>query len=112
MPSASIRQNLLFLPVALVTVFAAVSTSSAARNPGQHGPQAPSNIAAPAVTGQATVGATLAAAVGSWSGSSISYGIAWQRCDASGTTCVPFGVSTSTYVVQAADAGARLRVAV
>jgi hypothetical protein len=77
--------------------------------------QAPvNNGGVPPITGAATVGSTLTAAPGTWTGTptpTISY--QWQRCDADGTNCSPIpGATGQTYVPTADDTGRRIQVAV
>lgn len=82
--------------------------------PGCGGPVGvPANTALPTISGSAAVGQTLTASTGSWSNSPTSYTYAWQRCDSTGSACVPIGGATAaSYTVQAADAGSTVRVAV
>jgi hypothetical protein len=75
---------------------------------------APSSTGAPEVTGTTQQGRTLIADPGTWDvhgGSPVSFGYAWERCDAAGNGCaaVP-GASSSLYDVGAGDVGKRLRV--
>jgi hypothetical protein len=73
---------------------------------------APSNTAAPAVSGTAKVGSTLNVSNGTWTGSPTGYTYQWQRCTSS-TSCTNIaGASNQTYVVRAADAGNKLRAVV
>lgn len=69
----------------------------------------PVNTVAPAVTGTATVGQTLSCSTGTWDAAppSITYTYQWQR----GTTNIS-GATSSTYVIQSADAGNTLRCVV
>jgi hypothetical protein len=69
----------------------------------------PQSLTAPTVTGSATVGGVLRAALGTWSDAT-SYSYAWQRCTAA-CVAVP-GATQAAYTVTAADAGATLRVVV
>jgi hypothetical protein len=74
---------------------------------------APAATNAPAISGRATVGASLSASTGAWSGSSASYAYAWERCSAVGAGCQPIAGATATsYTVTAADDGSTLRVVV
>jgi hypothetical protein len=74
---------------------------------------APTNTGLPTITGTAQAGQTLTASTGSWSGDPTSFAFQWQRCDVAGNGCVAIsGATAGTYVVAAADSGARLRVAV
>ncbi|HJU36398.1 MAG TPA: hypothetical protein VJ716_03145 [Gaiellaceae bacterium] len=74
---------------------------------------APTNTAAPTISGTPQVGATLTASEGTWSGSPTSTSLAWWRCDATGDSCATIHGATSTqYTVTQADAGGTFRVAV
>jgi hypothetical protein len=78
----------------------------------------PNNTVEPRITGSATVGSTLRASQGSWSGSPTSFAYQWVRCPRdgglpTGANCAAIGgASTTQYVVQDADVGFRLRVRV
>jgi hypothetical protein len=74
----------------------------------QQTPEAPVNTAAPFIEGTPTVGSTLTANVGGWTGyPSLTYTYQWNR---DGT---PIGGETgSTYVVDAADVGEDITVTV
>jgi large repetitive protein len=78
------------------------------------GATAPQNTAQPQITGTATVGSTLTATNGTWSGSTpITYTYAWERCATNGASCAAIGGATSqTYVAASADAAHTLRVVV
>jgi len=75
---------------------------------------APVNTAPPAIAGTPSIGQTLTATAGTWTGTPApSFAYQWQRCDAAGSGCVDIAGGTgTTYVVQPADAGATLRVRV
>lgn len=74
---------------------------------------APTNISLPAISGTTSVGSTLTAGTGTWSGSPTSYAYQWTRCDSSGSACSAVsGGSASTYTLVSADASATLRVTV
>ena len=75
---------------------------------------APIPLAPPAITGPAKIGALLTASHGSWvAHPAPSFAYRWERCNSLGTSCSPLaGMTQATYVVVAADAGKRLRVAV
>jgi hypothetical protein len=74
---------------------------------------APTNTAAPAVSGSLQVGSTLTASQGTWSGAPTSYTFAWSRCDANGDSCARIdGATSATYKLTQADAGAALRISV
>jgi Invasin, domain 3 len=72
---------------------------------------APSSLQAPSISGTATVGRTLTALPGTWSGTSlITYAYQWQRCRP-GCSAITRATSSS-YTLVAADRGAHVRVAV
>jgi hypothetical protein len=66
----------------------------------------------PAVAGHVAVGSSVTASPGDWPvTTTLTY--EWQRCDADGVACSPIpGATSSAYVIQSADAGFRLAVAV
>jgi len=73
----------------------------------------PPNTQAPTISGTATVGSTLTANPGTWTGTSVTFTYQWRRCDASGNNCsVITGATGTTYVIASGDAGSTLRVAV
>ena len=78
----------------------------------------PANTAEPRITGSASVGATLSASTGSWTGEPKSFAYQWLRCPRggglpTGSDCAAIGGATTTkYIVATADAGHRLRVRV
>ena len=75
---------------------------------------APQNTAQPQITGTATVGSTLTATNGTWSGSTpITYTYAWERCATNGASCAAIsGATSQTYVAASADGAHTLRVVV
>ena len=69
-------------------------------------PPAPTNIAAPTISGVAAEGETLNEANGSWTGSPSRYTYQWLRCDSAGNNCTPVrGATDQSYVLTAADVG-------
>jgi hypothetical protein len=74
----------------------------------------PASTAAPAISGTMTVGQTLTASTGSWSGTTpMTYGYQWIRCDSTGGGCTGLSGATSiSYLLASADAGSTLRVSV
>jgi len=73
----------------------------------------PPNTQPPTITGTTTVGSTLTAGPGTWTGTSVTFAYQWQRCDTSGANCTPItGATGTTYVLANEDAGHTLRVAV
>src|SRR5262245_39239249 len=75
---------------------------------------APANTTPPGFTGVPTVGATLTATPGVWSGSTpMSFSFRWQRCNSGGDKCKNIGGATaSTYKLTNDDAGHTLRISV
>jgi RHS repeat-associated protein len=75
---------------------------------------APSNTAAPAISGEAKKGQTLTASTGSWSGTpSISYAYQWEACNSSGASCANIsGATSSSYALGQGNVGTTLRVTV
>lgn len=74
---------------------------------------APVNSAAPALSGQTSVGAQLTAAPGQWDGAPTGYDHRWLRCDADGANCTPIaGAADAQYTLSDADAYHRVRVEV
>jgi hypothetical protein len=73
----------------------------------------PPNTVPPTISGPATVGSTLTANPGAWTGSSITFAYQWQRCDTSGINCSAIvNATSSTYAVVSEDVAHTLRVAV
>jgi hypothetical protein len=79
----------------------------------------PANTVQPTITGIASLGQTLTAAPGTWTGDPApTFTYQWVRCPASGgaedgSDCAVIGgASTTAYVVAAGDVGSRLRVRV
>jgi hypothetical protein len=75
---------------------------------------APTNTAAPSVTGTAAVGKTLTTSNGTWTSdaanSAITYSYAWSRCDTAGANCTAIsGATATTYALVAADQGHTIR---
>ena len=71
---------------------------------------APSNTAAPAISGTTTQGNTLTTSNGSWSGGPTGFSYAWQDCNSSGAGCTAIsGATSGSYTLQAADVGHTVR---
>jgi hypothetical protein len=75
---------------------------------------APVNTAPPTIAGTPSIGQTLTASAGTWTGTPApAFAYRWQRCDAAGANCIDVSGATGiTYLVQPGDAGATLRVRV
>jgi hypothetical protein len=73
----------------------------------------PPNTSAPTISGNTTVGSTLTANPGTWTGTAIKFTYQWQRCDNSGANCTAIsGATNNTYVLANEDADHTIRVAV
>ncbi len=74
----------------------------------------PTNRTEPSITGTATVGSTLQANRGEWSGQQpITYNYQWLRCSAQGDNCGEIqGANDTSYEVRDSDSGRTLRVRV
>jgi hypothetical protein len=72
----------------------------------------PVNTALPLIVGVPTVGQTLTAGLGTWTGSSVGgFAYQWSRCTSAGTGCSPIPAATgSSYRLAAADAGRSIRL--
>jgi hypothetical protein len=75
---------------------------------------APANTFPPSISGDAETGSVLTSTNGTWSGSApITYTYEWRRCTSAGTSCAAIaGATSQSYIVQQADAGSRLVLAV
>ena len=66
----------------------------------------------PTISGTAVAGQTLSESHGGWTNEPSSFSYQWQRCDASGGSCIPIaGATAQTYTLSGADVGATVRVA-
>jgi hypothetical protein len=69
----------------------------------------------PVISGLPTIGQTLSATQGTFTGAVASYAYRWRRCDAAGASCADIAGASggaSTYVLTAADVDSTLRVVV
>jgi hypothetical protein len=90
-----------------------VATVAAAMFAAGAGAVAPSNTAAPTISGTAREGQALTVSNGSWSNTPASFAYQWQRCNIDGTGCADIAAATNqTYTLAAADVGQRVRATV
>jgi hypothetical protein len=100
--------------VLLVVALTAIAGTGSAQTTAAQANYAPTNSAAPTISGTPQVGQTLTANPGTWNSSTTpSYAYQWQRCDTAGNNCQSIsGASSQTYTVQSADVNSTLRVVV
>ena len=71
----------------------------------------PQNSSPPRITGTATVGSTLTAEPGTWTGAP-NFQFSWLQCDAAGANCTDTGARGRTYGVRSEDVGRTIRLQV
>ena len=71
---------------------------------------APVNISLPSISGSTTIGSTLTASPGSWSGSNHSFAYTWKRSSTLNGSYVDIGSNSPTYEISSADAGKFIKV--
>jgi hypothetical protein len=98
--------------VGALTAFA--GSGVAAQGSAAAAQYAPSNSAAPSISGTPQVDQTLTANPGTWNSQTTpTFAYQWQSCDAQGNTCAPItGATSPTYKVVTADVSKTIRVAV
>jgi hypothetical protein len=102
------------LRVVVTATNSAGSASSASEATAVVTARAPSNTAAPAISGEAKEGQTLSASTGEWAGTPpLEYAYEWQTCDSLGGGCLDIsGATNSSYTLGAGEVGDTLRVVV
>jgi hypothetical protein len=100
--------------VLLVVALTAIAGTGLAAPTAAQANYAPTNSAAPTISGTPQVGQTLTANNGTWNSSTTpTFAYQWQRCDTAGNNCAAIaGATKQTYTVQSADANSTLRVVV
>lgn len=89
------------------------STANSRQSPVIADNTAPGNTTLPSISGSATVGETLTAQEGSWTGAPDRYTYQWRQCDAAGSACAAIsGATGKIYGVRSADVSRTLRVEV
>jgi Big-like domain-containing protein len=89
------------------------ATTSTTTNPTTS-PSAPLPTTPPSIVGTATVGKTLTASSGTWTGTTpMSYGYQWSNCDSGGKNCNPIANATAaSYTVASNLVGKTLRATI
>lgn len=100
--------------VLLVVALTAIAGTGLAAPSAAQANYAPTNSAAPTISGTPQVGQTLTASPGTWNSQTPpTYTYQWQRCDSAGNNCAAIpGATAQSYTVQSADVDKTLRVAV
>ena len=100
--------------VLLVVALTAIAGTGLAAPSAAQANYAPTNSAAPTISGTPQVGQTLTANPGTWNSQTTpTYTYQWQRCDSAGNNCASIpGATAQTYTVQSADVNSTLRVVV
>jgi hypothetical protein len=100
--------------VLLVVALTAIAGTGLAAPGAAQANYAPTNSAAPTISGTPQVGQTLTANPGTWNSSTTpTFTYQWQRCDTAGNNCGSIaGATAQTYTVQSADVNSTLRVVV
>jgi hypothetical protein len=117
-PIGTVCGRRISVPV-LAALALALGVLALASGEGAAAPNAPpTNTREPDVDGRAEQGRTLSSSRGSWTGGGLTYEFRWVRCGVSGgrpdgSDCgFILGATRSTYELQAADVGSRIRVRV
>src|SRR4051812_13994661 len=100
--------------ILLIVALTAIAGTGLAQTSASQAEYAPTNSAAPTISGTPQVGQTLTASPGTWNSQTTpTYAYQWQRCDTAGNNCAAIpGATSQTYTVQNADVDHTLRVAV
>jgi len=100
--------------VLLVVALTAIAGTGLAASSAAQANYAPTNSAAPTISGTPQVGQALTASPGTWNSQTTpTFAYQWQRCDTAGNNCASIaGATAQTYTVQSADVNTTLRVVV
>ena len=95
--------------VLLVVALTAIAGTGLAAPTAAQANYAPTNSAAPTISGTPQVGQTLTANSGTWNSSTTpTFSYQWERCDTAGNNCAAIaGATGQTYTVQSAAAWSR-----
>jgi len=112
------RTTLLARTIVVAALASAATVLALPAGGGAAAQDKPANTTEPRITGTASVGSTLSATTGSWTGNPTGFAFQWVRCPqgggrSDGSDCASIGgATTSKYIVAAADVDHRLRVRV
>ncbi|MGI8421757.1 MAG: hypothetical protein ACR2MU_05800 [Gaiellaceae bacterium] len=111
-PRLALAAGLSVVMALVLAAFAAIG--NAGGSAAAQGQYAPISKTPPAISGNAVEGSTLTATTGMFdSNSTVTYSFQFQRCASDGNSCAAIvGATKQTYVLQTADVGNRVRVAV
>jgi hypothetical protein len=99
------------LPLFVLLLLVLTTGASAGGDGRRLGQVPPANDGVPTISGNPTLGETLSATNGSWTGVSLTYAYQWKRCDLSGGSCYTIRGATATmYRLVAADVGTTIRI--
>jgi Papain family cysteine protease/Ig domain of plant-specific actin-binding protein len=108
-PTTADVGNRLRVQVMTANQFGSLTASSAATGTVAASP--PVNTGPPKLSGAGTLGSTLSATAGTWTGNGNSYSYQWQRNAGHGFSAIT-GATSSTYRITSADQGGPVRVVV
>jgi hypothetical protein len=100
--------------ILLIVALTAIAGTGLAQSSAAQAEYAPTNSAAPTISGTPQVGQTLTANPGTWNSQTTpTYAYQWERCDTAGNNCAAItGATSQTYAVTNDDANHTLRVVV
>jgi len=100
--------------VLLVVALTAIAGTGMAQSSAAEANYAPSNTAAPTISGTPQIGQTLTTTNGTWNSSTTAtYSYQWERCDTAGNNCAAIsGATKQTYTVANDDVNHTLRAVV
>ncbi|MBV8257486.1 MAG: hypothetical protein JO073_06665 [Actinobacteria bacterium] len=101
-----------FVRVRVTATDATGSATKASAAAGPVLPLPPANVTLPTLAGDAIVGSTLTATLGTWDDSTAALVFDWRRCDSSGNCTTIDGANGLTYVLTGDDVGFQIRIRV
>src|SRR3954451_17097138 len=100
--------------ILLIVALTAIAGTGLAQSSAAQAEYAPTNSAAPTISGTPQVGQTLTASPGTWNSQTTpAFTYQWERCDTAGNNCAAItGATAQTYSVTNDDANHTIRVVV